>query len=260
MNRYPLWKYATILVALLIAILYSLPNLYGEAPGVQVSSGQHAVRIDAGTLTRIEQALAEREITPTSVVLEQQNIQALFDSAENQLQGRDAIDRALNPDPADPGHVVALNLVPRTPVWLQSINAMPMYLGLDLRGGVHFLMQVDMPGALDQRAEGKARDIRTTLREQNIRHAGITREGQAVAVRFRDEATLEAALALLRPQFTDLSLERQLVGEQLKLIGNLSPEAIGRIQEQAIKQNILTLRNRINELGEIGRASCRGRV
>ena len=249
MNRYPLWKYVTIVVALLIASLYALPNLFGEAPGVQVTSGQHGVRIDAATVTRVEQALAARQITPKSLVLQEQTIQALFDSAENQLQARDAIDRALNTDPAQPTHVAALNLVPLTPIWLQSINAAPMYLGLDLRGGVHFLMQVDMPGALNQRAEAVARDIRTSLREQNIRHAGITREGQAVAVRFRDEATLEAALVLLRPQFTDLSFERQLVGEQLKLVGNLSPEAIGRIQEQAIKQNILTLRNRINELG-----------
>ena len=182
MNRYPLWKYVTIVVALLIASLYALPNLFGEAPGVQVSSGQHAVRIDAGTMTRLEQALAARQITPKSLVLQEQTIQALFDSAENQLQGRDAIDRALNPDPADPGHVVALNLVPRTPIWLQQINAHPMYLGLDLRGGVHFLMQVDMPGALNQRAEAMARDIRTTLREQNIRHAGTTREGQALSL------------------------------------------------------------------------------
>ena len=249
MNRYPLWKYVTIVVALLIAFLYALPNLYGEAQGVQVSSAQHGVRIDAGTVTRIEQALALRQIAPKSLVLQEQTIQALFDSAENQLVARDAIDRALNPDPADPGHVVALNLVPRTPAWLQSLNASPMYLGLDLRGGVHFLMQVDMPGALNQRAESMARDMRTSLREQNIRHAGISREGQAVAVLFRDEATLDTALAALRPQFPDLSFERQLVGEQLKLIGSLSTAASSRIQQQAIKQNILTLRNRINELG-----------
>jgi preprotein translocase subunit SecD len=249
MNRYPLWKYVTIVVALLIALLYALPNLYGEAPGVQVSSGQHGVRIDATTLTRVEQALAARQISAQSLVLQDQNIQALFDSAETQLQARDAIDRALNPDPAQPTHVAALNLVPQTPRWLQQLNAQPMYLGLDLRGGVHFLMQVDMPGALEQRAESLARDLRTTLREQNIRHTGISREGVAVTLRFRDEAALEAALPTLRRDFADLSFERQLVDGQLKLIGTLSADASSAIQTKAIQQNILTLRNRINELG-----------
>ena len=249
MNRYPLWKYVTIVVALLIALLYALPNLYGEAPGVQVSSGQHGVRIDAATLTRIEQALTERQISARSLVLQDQTIQALFDSAETQLQARDAIDRALNPDPAQPTHVAALNLVPQTPRWLQLFNAQPMYLGLDLRGGVHFLMQVDMPGALEQRAESLARDLRTTLREQNIRHTGISREGLAVTLRFRDEAALEAALPTLRENFADLSFERQLVDGQIKLIGTLSADASSAIQAKAIQQNILTLRNRINELG-----------
>ncbi|MEW5885670.1 MAG: protein translocase subunit SecD [Pseudomonadota bacterium] len=249
MNRYPLWKYVTIVVALLIALLYALPNLYGEAPGVQVSSGQHGVRIDNATLTRIEQALAERQISAQSLALQDQTIQALFDSAETQLRARDAIDRALNPDPAQPTHVAALNLVPQTPRWLQLLNAQPMYLGLDLRGGVHFLMQVDMPGAIEQRTESLARDLRTTLREQNIRHAGVSREGQAVTLRFRDEAALEAALPTLRENFADLSFERQLVDGQIKLIGTLSADASNAIQAKAIQQNILTLRNRINELG-----------
>jgi len=249
MNRYPLWKYVTIVVALLIALLYALPNLYGEAPGVQVSSGQHGVRIDNATLTRIEQALTERQISAQSLVLQEQTIQALFDSAETQLQARDAIDRALNPDPAQPTHVAALNLVPQTPRWLQQLNAQPMYLGLDLRGGVHFLMQVDMPGALEQRAESLARDLRTTLREQNIRHTGISREGLAVTLRFRDEAALEAALPTLRQNFTDLIFERQLVDGQPMLVGSLSADASSAIQAKAIQQNILTLRNRINELG-----------
>ncbi|MBS3962147.1 MAG: protein translocase subunit SecD [Sandarakinorhabdus sp.] len=249
MNRYPLWKYVTIVVALLIALLYALPNLYGEAPGVQVSSGQHGVRIDNATLTRIEQALAERQISAQSLALQDQTIQALFDSAETQLRARDAIDRALNPDPAQPTHVAALNLVPQTPRWLQLLNAQPMYLGLDLRGGVHFLMQVDMPGAIEQRTESLARDLRTTLREQNIRHAGVSREGQAVTVRFRDAATLEAALPTLRRNFTDLSFERQMVDGQPVLIGRLSADASSAIQTKAIQQNILTLRNRVNELG-----------
>jgi len=249
MNRYPLWKYVTIVVALLIALLYALPNLYGEAPGVQVSSGQHGVRIDNATLTRIEQALTERQISAQSLVLQEQTIQALFDSAETQLQARDAIDRALNPDPAQPTHVAALNLVPQTPRWLQQLNAQPMYLGLDLRGGVHFLMQVDMPGALEQRTESLARDLRTTLREQNIRHTGISREGLAVTLRFRDEAALEAALPTLRQNFTDLIFERQLVDGQPMLVGSLSADASSAIQAKAIQQNILTLRNRINELG-----------
>lgn len=249
MNRYPLWKYVTIVVALLIATLYTLPNFYGETPAVQVSAGAASVRVDETTLTRVEQALAAQNIEPASVQFDGQSIRVRFDSTDTQLQARDVIDRMLNPDPANFTHIVALNLLPRTPAWLQAINAMPMYLGLDLRGGVHFLMQVDMPGALDNRAEVLASDMRTTLRDRNIRHGGIRREGQSIELRFRDAETQAAALRVLEDQFGELQFERTVDGNDLKLVGTLRPDAARRIQEQALRQNITTLNNRINELG-----------
>jgi preprotein translocase subunit SecD len=249
MNRYPLWKYVTIVVALLIATLYTLPNFFGEAPAVQVSAGKASVRIDAGTVSRVEAALAAQNITPAAVQFDGQSIKARFDTTDTQIQARDAIDQALNTDPADPTHVVALNLLPRTPAWLQSINAMPMYLGLDLRGGVHFLLQVDMPGALDKRAEVLASDMRSTLRDRNLRHAGIRREGQTVELRFRDEAAQQAAQPLLEEQFPDLEFVAAGTAAEPKLVATLRPDAARRIQEQALKQNITTLNNRINELG-----------
>ena len=250
MNRYPLWKYVTIVVALIIATLYTLPNFFGEAPAVQVSAGKVTVRLDAEAVTRVEQALAAQNITAAAILFDGQSVKARFDSTDTQIQARDAIDRAFNPDPSDPTHVVALNLLPRTPQWLQSINALPMYLGLDLRGGVHFLLQVDMPGALDKRAEVIASDVRTALRDKNIRHGGVRREGQAVVVRLRDADTETAARRLLEDQFPDLLLaESAPAAADREVRATLRPEAARRIQDQALKQNITTLHNRINELG-----------
>ena len=249
MNRYPLWKYVTIVVALIIATLYTLPNFFGEAPAVQVSAGKATVRVDAATVTRVEAALAAQNITPAAVQFDGQSVKVRFDSTDTQIQARDAIDHALNPDRTDPTHIVALNLLPRTPAWLQAIHAKPMYLGLDLRGGVHFLLQVDMPGALDKRAEVIASDLRGALRDKNIRHGGIRREGQSVELRFRDAAAQTAARNLLTDQFPDLILAEAADGGEFKLTATLRPEAARRIQEQALKQNITTLHNRINELG-----------
>ena len=249
MNRYPLWKYVTIVVALIIATLYTLPNFYGEAPAVQISAGKPSVRLDEATVAQVERILAEQNITPAAIQFDGQSIRVRFESTDTQILARDAIERALNPDPADLTYVVALNLLPRTPAWLQAINAQPMYLGLDLRGGVHFLLQVDMPGALEKRAEVLASDMRTTLRDRNIRHGGIRREGQSVELRFRDAETQAAALRVLEDQFPELQFERATDGADLKLVGTLRADAARRIQEQALRQNITTLNNRINELG-----------
>jgi preprotein translocase subunit SecD len=249
MNRYPLWKYVTIVVALLLATLYTLPNFFGEAPAVQVSAGKASVRLDAGTVVQVEAALAAQQLQAAAIQFDGQSVKARFDTTDDQIRARDAIDRAFNPDPADPSHVVALNLLPRTPAWLQSINALPMYLGLDLRGGVHFLLQVDMPGALDKRAEVLASDLRTALRDKNIRHGGIRREGQSIELRFRDEQARTAAENLLAEQFPDLQLQALAQGSDAILSATLRPDAARRIQDQALKQNITTLNNRINELG-----------
>jgi preprotein translocase subunit SecD len=176
-------------------------------------------------------------------------VKARFDTTDDQIKARDAIDHALNTDPVNPSHIVALNLLPRTPAWLQSLHAAPMYLGLDLRGGVHFMLQVDMPGALTKRMESLASDLRTSLRDKSIRHAGIRRENQALELRFRDLETQTAAQALLADQFADLQVVAAPDGTDLRLRATLKPEAARRIQEQALKQNITTLHNRINELG-----------
>ena len=249
MNRYPVWKYVIIVIALLVGAIYTLPNFFGEAPAVQVSAGKSMVRVDAATQTRIEEALKAAGLTPDYVSFDGNSVKARFDSTDNQLKGKDALQKALNPDPSDPSYVVALNLVSRSPTWLSALHASPMYLGLDLRGGVHFMLQVDMKAALDQKTESLAGDLRSVLREKNIRHSGISRNGQAISIRFRDAATLTAAKNLLQDQFPDLVSTEGTEGTDLKLTAMIRPEAARKVQEQALKQNITTLHNRINELG-----------
>jgi len=249
MNRYPLWKYAIIVIALLIGAIYALPNLFGEAPAVQVSAAKATVRVDVSTVTRVEQALSAAAIKPSALSLEGTSVRARFEDTDTQLKARDAIDRALNADRNDPSHVVALNLVPRTPAWLAALGARPMYLGLDLRGGVHFMLQVDMRAALERRADVYAGDLRTALREKNIRHGGIVRNGQTVELRVRDQATRNAVEDLVRAQFADLVLTAAPDGADTRLTATIRPEAARAVQEQALKQNITTLHNRINELG-----------
>jgi len=249
MNRYPFWKYAIILVALLVGALYTLPNFFGEAPAVQVSAGKPSVKVDATVQTRVEQALQAAGITPDVLTLDNGSIKVRFDDTDTQLKAKDAIQHALVPDASDPPFVVALNLLSRSPAWLSALHAAPMYLGLDLRGGVHFMLQVDMEAALTKRAESLAGDIRTAMREKNVRHSGISRVGQTVEVRVRDAATQELAENLLKDQFTELQLARASEGADLKIVASINPVAARRVQEQAIKQNINTLHNRINELG-----------
>ena len=249
MNRYPVWKYAIIVIALLIGAIYTLPNFFGEAPAVQVSSGKATVKVDATTQARVEQALAAAGIKPVSIALDPNSVKVRLDTTDTQLKAKDAIQRALVPDPADPTYVVALNLLSGSPPWLSALRAAPMYLGLDLRGGVHFMLQVDMQAALSKKAEALSGDLRTLLREKSIRHAGINRNGQAIEVRLRDTQTLEATKAVLADQFPDLQAVDAPEGTEYKLTATIKAEAARRIQDQALKQNMVTLHNRINELG-----------
>ena len=249
MNRYPFWKYAIIVIALLIGTIYTLPNFFGEAPAVQVSAGKSSVKVDAAVQERVEQALKAANLTPEVLTLDNGSLKVRFDNTDNQLKAKDAIQHALVPDANDASYVVALNLLARSPAWLTALNASPMYLGLDLRGGVHFMLQVDMPAALTKKAESLAGDIRTGLREKNVRHSGISRNGQTIEVRFRDMATLEAAQRVIQDQFVDLQTTSAADGADFKLSATINPVAARRVQEQAIKQNITTLHNRINELG-----------
>jgi len=249
MNRYPLWKYAILALALLLGLIYALPNVFGESPAVQVSPGKTSVKIDSTTRARIEQALQAAGIKPVAVTVEPTSVKVRLDTEDTQLKAKDALQRALVPDPSDPGYVVALNLLSSSPSWLTALRAQPMYLGLDLRGGVHFMLQVDMQAALTKKAESFAGDLRSLLREKNIRHGGIARSGQAVEVRFRDSATLQQARAVFADQFPDLLTVEAPDGTEYKVTATIKPEAARRVQEQALKQNMVTLHNRINELG-----------
>jgi preprotein translocase subunit SecD len=249
MNRYPVWKYAIMVIALLVGALYTAPNFFGEAPAVQVSAAKATQKVDGATQARVEEALKAAGINVDAISLEGGSLRVRLDTTDRQLQAKDAIQRALVQDPADPAYIVALNLLPRTPAWLAALRAAPMYLGLDLRGGVHFMLQVDMQAALSKKAESLAGDLRTTLREKNVRHGGISRNGQAIELRLRDAATLEAAQRVLLDQFADLQTTQTQEGSDYKLSASIKPQAARLVQEQALKQNITTLHNRINELG-----------
>ena len=255
MNRYALWKYIVIGVVLLIAALYTLPNFYGESPAVQVSSGKSTVKLDETVLARVEKALADAQLKPYGVFYEQgaqQNtVRVRFDptEAEKQLQAREVLERALNPDRTDPSYIVAPNLVPNTPEWLLKINALPKNHGLDLRGGVHFLLQVDMHSAIEKRDESTAADLRTQFRDKSIRHAGISRQGNTVVIAFNDEQERARANDLLRSTQPDLVVTEGTRAGKFPLSAELSQKAIQNVQEYALKQNISTLHNRINELG-----------
>jgi preprotein translocase subunit SecD len=249
MNRYPWWKYAILGIALVVGLLYTLPNFYGEAPAVQVSSAKATLKIDSGVATRVQQVLQQAGIASDFVQFEGNSVKARFVDTDTQIKAKDAISKALNPDAADPGYIVALNLLSRSPAWLAKLHALPMFLGLDLRGGVHFLMQVDMKSALTKKAEAIRGDANTQLREKNIRHTGITRDGDAVELRFRDQAMLTSARNLLSDTIPEMAWADSQEGTDFKLRGTLKPEAAFKVQEQALKQNITTLHNRVNELG-----------
>jgi preprotein translocase subunit SecD len=244
MNRYPLWKYVIIAVALVVGFLYTLPNFFGEVPAVQISPGKSTAKIDEALRTRVEQALAQANIVPDGVFLETNSIKVRLGNTDTQLKAKDVLQSALGEN-----YVVALNLLSSSPHWLTRINALPMYLGLDLRGGVHFLLQVDMAGALTKAADRYAADIRTTLRAKEIRYSGIAREGQTVQIRFRDAEARDKAAAEIQRQNPDLLLKPDDSGSEFLVTVSLKPEVRKRIQDFALQQNITTLRNRVNELG-----------
>ena len=249
MNRYPVWKYTIIVIVLLVGLIYALPNFFGEAPAVQVSAAKSTAKVDAATRSRVEEALKAAGLVPDLLTLDAGSLRARFATADDQLKARDAVQRALVPDANDPSYTVALTLLSRSPSWLAALHAFPMFLGLDLRGGVDFLLQVDMKGAIDKRAESFASDLRTGFRDKNIRGTSVSRNGQTVEVSFRDAAALEAAKALIQDQFPDLTATDGRDGSNWRLVAAIKPEAARRLQDAALKQNITTLHNRINELG-----------
>ncbi len=189
MTRYPVWRYVVIAIALLFGLIYTLPNLYGEVPAVQISSLKATVKVDEALEKRAIAALNAAGIENLGAVRDTASLKIRFATPDVQIRAKDTLEKALNPDPADPTYIAALNLLSNTPTWLLSLRALPMYLGLDLRGGVHFLMQVDTRAAMTKRTEQAVSEIRGVLRDKDVRHSGIERNGDVVDVRFRDAAT-----------------------------------------------------------------------
>lgn len=249
MNRYPLWKNATVIIALALGILYTLPNFFGEAPAVQVASVKATTKVDPALLATVESALKSASINPKSIVLDANSVRVRLADTDTQLKARDVLDKLLNPDATNGRYSVALNLVSNTPDWLSSLHAAPMYLGLDLRGGVHFLLQVDMDVALTKRLDSMGADLRTSMREKGLRHAGVGRDGKTLVVRFRDAETRDKARAVISANQADMILTDTQDGAEFRLLATLKVQAERQIQEFAIKQNITTLHKRINELG-----------
>jgi preprotein translocase subunit SecD len=252
MNRYPLWKYLVIVVALMIGGLYSLPNFYGEAPAVQISSAKPTIKVDLATQARVEKILSEADISNTGIFFENAtnvgSIKVRFNNTDIQLRARDLLQQKINLDQNDPNFTVALNLLSNTPDWLSAINALPMPLGLDLRGGVYFLLQVDMKGAVQKKVTSLATDIRSQLRDKNIRHQGIERGADSITINFGSTTDADAARTVLLSTQPDLIWQVKPAGLSPKLVGEFKLTALKEVQDSAVKQNIITLNKRVNEL------------
>lgn len=244
MNRYPLWKYIVITVTILLGLLYTLPNFFGESPAVQISPLRSGTPTDTALLQRIEQALKQKNLAYNGTILESSGIKIRFADTDTQIKARDILDAEVGKD-----YVVALNLLSNSPQWMHHIGALPMYLGLDLRGGVHFMLQVDMAGALTKALDRYNADLRSTLREQRIPSAGIERERSRIIIKFRDEQAREKAMAEFGKTFEDLAFKPENISNELRVIASIKPEAMTRMQNTAVQRNITTLRNRVNELG-----------
>jgi preprotein translocase subunit SecD len=242
MNRYPLWKYIVIVVALVIATIYTLPNFYGETPAVQISSSRESIPVDTNIMGRVEGALKAQGITPDGMYLDNNSLKVRFHDTDTQLKARDAIQRELG----DP-YIIALNLLAASPDWLTQLHAYPMFLGLDLRGGVHFLLQVDMKAAVDKTLERYSGDIRRGLKNKDVRYGSVKHIGNTIVVQLRDPATLSAAVDVVSR--TEPALTQTSDATNFVLTLSLSADEVTRIQSDAVKQNITTLHNRVNELG-----------
>lgn len=244
MNRYPMWKNIFIAIVILIGFIYTVPNFFGESPAVQITPAKSTTKLDPALLGQVEQIFKKENIQFDGIYLDARGVKARFKNTDTQIKAKDILQTNLGND-----YTVALNLLSRSPDWLRSLGAKPMYLGLDLRGGVHFLLQVDMKAALDKAAERFIGDFRTALRKERISYAGVTREGQTVQIRFNDAAQLEKAKKILSKDYPNLTLKDSANAEFKVLTASLNAVEQKRIQDFALKQNIQTLHNRINELG-----------
>ncbi|MBX9894116.1 MAG: protein translocase subunit SecD [Nitrosomonas sp.] len=244
MNRYALWQYLIIAVSLLLGLLYTLPNFYGESPAVQISPLRVSVSTDTALMQRVEDALKQANLETTGIYLEEGSVKARFVDTDTQIKAKDLLETALGND-----YIIALNLLPNSPQWLTSLGALPMYLGLDLRGGVHFMLAVDMEGALDKSLDRYSADIRGTLREKKITYAGLEKQAKKLIIKFRDAETRGQAETELKNSFTDLGFSYEDAGNRYHLVAAIKPDAQLRMQDATVIQNITTLRNRVNELG-----------
>ncbi|MFZ1548479.1 MAG: protein translocase subunit SecD [Candidatus Nitrotoga sp.] len=244
MNRYPLWKYLLVLFVFISGLVYTLPNLYGESPAVQVLPIRANLKADNALLQRVDAALKAANMNMEGIALDPTSVKVRFNSTDNQLKAKDILQAKLGDD-----YMVALNLQSRSPQWLNAINARPMYLGLDLRGGVHFLLQIDMKAALDKALETASGDIRSILRERSIAYSGVSRDGRLVTIKFRDAETRSKGAFELTQRFSGLAFNEKNGGNEILLLATLKPVEEKRIQDSAVQQNLITLRNRINELG-----------
>ena len=244
MNRYPLWKYALVGFAILAGLLFSAPNLFGEAPAVQITKLKNGGKIDPALLGKVEDILKVEKISYDQIFADVTGVKTRFSDPDTQIRAKDVLQKQLGSD-----YLVALNLLSRSPNWLTSIGARPMYLGLDLRGGVHFLLQVDMKAALDKAAERYIGDFRALLRKEKIAYLGIVRDGQQVLINFNDDAELQKAEKLLKKEFFDLTFTETTKNGEKILVASQGAALQKQSKEFALKQNIQTLHNRVNELG-----------
>src|SRR5471032_1879281 len=253
MNRYPLWKYILIVVAVLLGALFTAPNYFGQTPAVQVTSGKSTVKMTSEMAAKVADVLKAANIATNGIAFDgtgtYASVRARFADPDTQFHAKAVLEKGFNADPADPTYLVALNLQKDTPKWMQALHALPMYLGLDLRGGVHFLMQVDTKAVLAKRVQGIQAASRTLLRDKNIRHAGIDRVGDTLEIKFRDDATRQQAKNEMSVSMGDFLFTDSGAGDELKTVVSLKPTSTKEIVDQAVKQNIATLSKRVNELG-----------
>ncbi|GAA3698970.1 protein translocase subunit SecD [Oceanisphaera sediminis] len=243
LNRYPLWKYLVVIAVITISFLYAAPNLFGEDPALQVS-GSRGTEVTPAVLTQAQQTLSKAGIAVKSAALADDQLLIRFRNTDDQLKGKDLV-----ADTLGDGYITALNLAPSTPSWLEAIGAGPLKLGLDLRGGVHFLMEVDMDEALSRVQEQTVQDFRTDLREQRLRYSGVLAKDGGTLVVFRDADTRDQALSHLRGRYPGLMFSDRDNGESFGLFAVMSEQRLKEVKEYALQQNITIIRNRVNELG-----------
>jgi preprotein translocase subunit SecD len=246
MNKYPLWKNLILVIATVIGLLYASPNFFPQVPALQIGSNKSTAKIDDGVLKRVENALKAANMPDASSEITEKGISMKFDKNFEKLAEAQKIAQAQVGD----SYTVALNSLSTAPKWMSSINALPMYLGLDLRGGVHFLMQVDMKGAIEKNFDRYGSEVRTLLRDKKVSYAGVTREGASAVVRFRNDADRDAGKKEMTEANADMAIANGPdQGDLRTLVVTLKQEAVKKIQDTAVDQNMLVLRNRVNALG-----------